>query len=89
MGEPTIFGVNIPAGFAFITGSIGAGFGGMMVVLLGVSTNGVGAAGLSALPLIADGKYLQYIFAWLTGCLAAFVLTYITGKLRKYDQESV
>ncbi|MGL1812373.1 UNVERIFIED_CONTAM: PTS sugar transporter subunit IIC [Serratia marcescens] len=89
VGEPTIFGVNIPAGFAFITGSIGAGFGGMMVVLLGVSTNGVGAAGLSALPLIADGKYLQYIFAWLTGCLAAFVLTYITGKLRKYDRESV
>lgn len=41
VGEPTIFGVNIPAGFAFITGSIGAGFGGMMVVLLGVSTNGV------------------------------------------------
>ncbi|HCB3598510.1 PTS transporter subunit EIIC [Serratia marcescens] len=89
VGEPTIFGVNIPVGFAFITGSVGAGFGGMMVVLLGVSTNGVGAAGLSALPLIADGKYLQYIFAWLTGCLAAFVLTYITGKLRKYDREIV
>ncbi|HEJ7027965.1 TPA: PTS transporter subunit EIIC [Serratia marcescens] len=89
VGEPTIFGVNIPVGFAFITGSVGAGFGGMMVVLLGVSTNGVGAAGLSALPLIADGKYLQYIFAWFTGCLAAFVLTYITGKLRKYDREIV
>lgn len=87
VGEPTIFGVNIPAGFAFITGSIGAGFGGMMIVLLGVTTNGVGAAGLSALPLIADGKYLQYILAWLTGCAAAFVLTYATGKLRGYDKE--
>ncbi|MDX7161881.1 MULTISPECIES: PTS transporter subunit EIIC [Klebsiella] len=88
VGEPTIFGVNIPAGFAFITGSIGAGFGGMMVVLLGVSTNGVGAAGLSALPLIADGKYLQYILSWLTGCAAAFVLTYIVGKVRGYDKET-
>ncbi|MDG1640663.1 PTS sugar transporter subunit IIC [Klebsiella huaxiensis] len=88
VGEPTIFGVNIPAGFAFITGSIGAGFGGMMVVLLGVSTNGVGAAGLSALPLIADGKYLQYIISWLTGCAAAFVLTYIVGKMRGYDKET-
>lgn len=88
VGEPTIFGVNIPAGFAFITGSIGAGFGGMMVVLLGVSTNGVGAAGLSALPLIADGKYLQYIISWLTGCAAAFVLTYIVGKVRGYDKET-
>ncbi|MDS7873306.1 PTS transporter subunit EIIC [Klebsiella pasteurii] len=88
VGEPTIFGVNIPAGFAFITGSIGAGFGGMMVVLLGVSTSGVGAAGLSALPLIADGKYLQYILSWLTGCAAAFVLTYIVGKVRGYDKET-
>lgn len=88
VGEPTIFGVNIPAGFAFITGSIGAGFGGMMVVLLGVSTNGVGAAGLSALPLIADGKYLQYIISWLVGCAAAFVLTYIVGKVRGYDKET-
>ncbi|VUS72569.1 PTS transporter subunit EIIC [Klebsiella spallanzanii] len=88
VGEPTIFGVNIPAGFAFITGSIGAGFGGMMVVPLGVSTNGVGAAGLSALPLIADGKYLQYIISWLTGCAAAFVLTYIVGKMRGYDKET-
>lgn len=88
VGEPTIFGVNIPAGFAFITGSIGAGFGGMMVVLLGVSTNGVGAAGLSALPLIADGKYLQYIISWLTGCATAFVLTYIVGKMRGYDKET-
>ncbi|MFG6656260.1 PTS transporter subunit EIIC [Scandinavium sp. M-37] len=87
VGEPTIFGVNIPVGFAFITGSIGAGFGGMMIVLLGVTTNGVGAAGLSALPLIADGKYLQYILAWLVGCLAAFVLTYATGKVRGYDKE--
>lgn len=87
VGEPTIFGVNIPAGFAFITGSIGAGFGGMISVLLGVTTNGVGAAGLSALPLIADGKYLQYILAWLTGCAVAFALTYVTGKLRGYDKE--
>ena len=88
VGEPTIFGVNIPAGFAFITGSIGAGFGGVMVVLLGVSTNGVGAAGLSALPLIADGKYLQYLISWLVGCAAAFSLTYIVGKIRGYDKET-
>ncbi|MGF1736433.1 PTS transporter subunit EIIC [Photobacterium satsumensis] len=89
VGEPTIFGVNIPAGFAFITGSIGAGFGGIMVVLLGVETNGIGAAGLSALPLIADGKYLQYILAWLVGCSAAFALTYVTGKIRGYDKEGI
>ncbi|EHN68749.1 PTS transporter subunit EIIC [Aliivibrio fischeri] len=85
VGEPTIFGVNIPAGFAFITGSIGAGFGGMMIVALDVTTNGVGAAGLSALPLIADGKYLQYIISWLVGCTIAFILTYVIGKYKKYQ----
>lgn len=87
VGEPTIFGVNIPAGFAFITGSIGAGFGGVMIVLLGVSINGMSAAGLSALPLIAEGKYLQYILSWLVGFAAAFVLTWVTGKVRGYDKE--
>ncbi|UMY58280.1 hypothetical protein MJ699_01775 [Klebsiella pneumoniae] len=44
-------------------------FRGVMVVLLGVSTTGSARVGLSALPLIADGKYLQYI---LVGCAAAF-----------------
>lgn len=86
VGEPTIFGVNIPTGFAFITGSFGAGFGGMAIVFFGVATNGIGAAGLSALPLIADGQYLQYIFSWLIGCSAAFVLTCIVGKARGYDK---
>ncbi len=85
VGEPTIFGVNIPAGFAFITGSIGAGFGGMMIVLLDVTANGVGAAGLSALPLIADGKYLEYILSWLVGASIAFLLTYVVGRIRKYQ----
>ncbi|MCL7676759.1 PTS sugar transporter subunit IIC, partial [Klebsiella pneumoniae] len=61
----------------------------VMVVLLGVSTNGVGAAGVAALPLVADGKYLQYILAWLVGCAAAFALTYIVGKVRGYDKETV
>jgi len=55
--------------------------------LLGVSINGMSAAGLSALPLIAEGKYLQYILSWLVGFAAAFVLTWVTGKVRGYDKE--
>lgn len=78
-----------PQDLRLLPALLAAGFGGVMVVLLGVSTNGVGAAGLSALPLIADGKYLQYILAWLVGCAAAFALTYIVGKVRGYDKETV
>ncbi len=85
VGEPTIFGVNIPAGFAFITGSIGAGFGGIMISLLDVEATAYGAAGLSALPLIADGKYLQYILSWATAVLAAFIITYFVGKYKNYQ----
>lgn len=85
VGEPTIFGVNIPAGFAFITGSIGAGFGGVAAILLHVEATAYGAAGLSALPLIANGNYLGYILSWLVGCSAAFIITMIVGKIIKYQ----
>lgn len=85
VGEPTIFGVNIPAGFAFITGSIGAGFGGVAARFFNVEATAYGAAGLSALPLIANGNYLGYIISWLIGCSAAFIITMITGKIIKYQ----
>lgn len=85
VGEPVIYGVNIPAGFAFITGSIGAGFGGALIRLLDVQSTAFGAAGMSALPLIADGKYLQYLLCYAVGASAAFGLTYIVGKARKYQ----
>lgn len=85
VGEPVIYGVNIPAGFAFITGSIGAGFGGALIRLLDVQSTAIGAAGMSALPLIADGKYLQYLLCYAVGASVAFTLTYSVGKIRKYQ----
>jgi PTS system sucrose-specific IIC component len=85
VGEPCIYGVNIPAGFAFITGSIGAGFGGAMIRLLDVQTSALGAAGMSAIPLIAHGKYLQYLICYFVGAIAAFIITYVVGKARKYE----
>lgn len=85
VGEPVIYGVNIPAGFAFITGSIGAGFGGAAIRLLDVQSTAIGAAGMSAIPLIADGKYLQYLLSYAIGAVAAFLLTYVVGKIRKYQ----
>ncbi len=32
-----------------------------MIVLLDVKTNGVGAAGMSAIPLIAEGKLSEWV----------------------------
>ncbi|MGN8646300.1 PTS transporter subunit EIIC [Gracilibacillus sp. HCP3S3_G5_1] len=85
VGEPTMYGVVLPSGFGFITASIGAGFGGMMIRLLDVQASAYGAAGMSAIPLIADGKYLQYLLSYAVGFTASFILTYIVGKLRNYS----
>lgn len=85
VGEPTMYGLVIPSGFGFITASLGAGFGGAMVRLLDVQQAAIGAAGMSAIPLIADGKYLQYLISYFVGLVAAFLLTYVVGKARHYE----
>lgn len=85
VGEPVIYGVCLPSGFGFITGSIGAGVGGMMVRIFDVGFSAMGMAGMSAVPLVADGKYLQYIISYFVGAAAAFALTLIVGKARHYE----
>ncbi|MDQ0222117.1 PTS transporter subunit EIIC [Streptococcus moroccensis] len=85
VGEPTMYGLVIPSGFGFVTASIGAGFGGMMIRLLDVKLSAMGAAGMSAIPLVADGKYLQYLISYAVGLTAAFALTYAVGKYKKFE----
>ncbi|MFC6465244.1 PTS transporter subunit EIIC [Marinilactibacillus sp. GCM10026970] len=85
VGEPTMFGLVIPSGFGFITASLGAGFGGAMIRLFDVQMSALGAAGMSAIPLIADGKYLQYLISYAVGLVAAFGLTMVAGKFFKYE----
>ncbi|MGL5042066.1 MAG: PTS transporter subunit EIIC [Culicoidibacterales bacterium] len=85
VGEPTMFGLLLPLGFPFITASIGAGFGGMMARVFELKTYAFGAAGMSALPLIADGKYLQYIIAYAVGCGAAFIITFSYIKIMRKE----
>lgn len=85
VGEPTMYGIVIPSGFGFITASIGAGIGGALIRVLDVQASAMGAAGMSAIPLIADGKYLQYLLCYAIACAAAFALTYVVGKARHYE----
>lgn len=85
VGEPTMFGLVIPSGFGFITASLGAGVGGALIRIFDVQNAALGAAGMSALPLIADGKYLQYLICYGGGFTAAFVLTLVVGKYLKYE----
>lgn len=85
VGEPVIYGVCLPSGFGFITGSIGAGVGGFFIRLFDVSFSSMGMAGMSAIPLTADGKYLFYIISYFIGAVAAFLLTLVVGKARHYE----
>ncbi|WP_067839079.1 PTS transporter subunit EIIC [Amphibacillus sediminis] len=85
VGEPTMYGVVIPSGFGFITASIGAGFGGMMIRLLDVQASAIGAAGMSAVPLIANGDYIKYLLSYAVGFVAAFIITYTVGKAKNYS----
>lgn len=85
VGEPVIYGVCLPSGFGFVTGSIGAGVGGMLVRLFDVAFSAMGMAGMSAVPLVADGKYIFYIISYFGGAAAAFVLTLVVGKMKHYQ----
>lgn len=84
VGEPVIYGVCLPSGFGFLTGSIGAGVGGALIRLFDVSFNAMGMAGMSALPLVADNKYLYYLISYFCGAAAACALTYVVGKTKNY-----
>lgn len=85
VGEPVIYGVCLPSGFGFITGSIGAGVGGFFIRLFDVSFRSMGMAGMSAIPLVGDGRYLYYIISYFIGAAAAFLLTLAVGKARHYE----
>lgn len=85
VGEPVIYGVCLPSGFGFITGSIGAGVGGILIRVFDVGFSAMGMAGMSAVPLVADGKYLYYIISYFAGAAAAFVLTMVVGKIKHYQ----
>lgn len=85
VGEPTMYGVLIPSGFGFVTGALGAGIGGMMIRLFDVETSAIGAAGMSSIPLVANGEYLIYLLCYAIAGVSAFIITYIVGKAKNYS----
>lgn len=85
VGEPTMFGLVIPSGFGFVTASLGAGVGGALIQLFNVRLAALGAAGMSAIPLVADGQYIQYLISYAGGFTAALALTLVVGKYIKYE----
>lgn len=85
VGEPTMYGLVIPSGFGFITASLGAGVAGALVRFFDIKSSAFGAAGMSAIPLMADGKYIQYLICYAVGVISAFILTVTYAKVRNKE----
>ncbi len=80
IGEPLIYGVTLPLGRPFITACIGGGVGGAVVGFLGnIGATTVGPSGVALIPLIAEGRWLGYVFGLLAAYAGGFVATYFFG----------
>ncbi|WP_127849780.1 glucose PTS transporter subunit IIA [Lacticaseibacillus hulanensis] len=80
VGEPLIYGVTLPLGRPFITACIGGGIGGAVIGGLGnIGAIAIGPSGVALIPLIANGKWLGYVFGLLAAYAGGFVATYFFG----------
>ncbi|GAF13145.1 LOW QUALITY PROTEIN: PTS system, N-acetylmuramic acid-specific IIB component [Bacillus sp. JCM 19045] len=79
IGEPLLYGVTLPLGRPFITASMGAAIGGAVQAMFATGALGIGVSGLSLTPLIAEGKYLNYLIGIGLAYLFGFIFTYLFG----------
>lgn len=89
IGEPLIYGVTLPLGRPFITACLGGGIGGAVVGAIGsIGATAIGPSGIALIPLIANGKWLGYVFGLLAAYAGGFVLTYFFGVPKDATKET-
>lgn len=79
IGEPLMYGVTLPLGKPFLTASLGAGFGGIMISLFHVGSVAQGVSGILGFLIVNEGGALGYLVGYVTAIVAAFVITYFFG----------
>ncbi|PMD73845.1 PTS transporter subunit EIIC [Companilactobacillus nuruki] len=79
VGEPLMYAVTLPLGRAFVTASIGAGFGGIVASLFHLGAVSQGVSGLFGLLIMQPGQQLSYLLALLVAYLGGFVVTWFFG----------
>ncbi len=79
VGEPLMYAVTLPLGRAFITASIGAGFGGIFASLFHLGAVSQGVSGLFGLLIMQPGQQLTYLLALLIAYAGGFVVTWFFG----------
>lgn len=89
IGEPLIYGVTLPLGRPFITACLGGGIGGAVVgAICSIGATAIGPSGVALIPLIANGKWLGYVFGLLAAYAGGFVLTYFFGVPKDATKET-
>lgn len=79
IGEPLLYGVTLPLGRPFITACLGGAMGGAFQALTTTAASGIGVSGISLIPLISEGKYLQYFLGLVVAYSFGFIFTYLFG----------
>jgi Phosphotransferase system IIC components, glucose/maltose/N-acetylglucosamine-specific len=79
VGEPLMYAVTLPLGRAFVTASIGAGFGGIVASLFHLGAVSQGVSGLFGLLIMQPGQQLTYLLALLVAYFGGFVVTWFFG----------
>lgn len=87
VGEPLLYGVTLPMGKPFLTGGLGAGFGGAYIMLTHVTSISWGTSGLPGVLLMTPESMLNYIIGLLIGMIGGFILGFIF--VRDNDIEKV
>jgi Phosphotransferase system IIC components, glucose/maltose/N-acetylglucosamine-specific len=79
VGEPLMYAVTLPLGRAFVTASIGAGFGGIVASLFHLGAVSQGVSGLFGLLIMQPGQQLIYLLALLVAYVGGFIVTWFFG----------
>ncbi|PSL48495.1 PTS system IIB component (Glc family) /PTS system IIC component (Glc family) [Salsuginibacillus halophilus] len=79
IGEPLAYGVTLPLGRPFFTACLGAACGGAVQAVLGTAATSIGVSGISLLPLIDDGMYVQFLTGLAAAYVFGFLFTYLFG----------
>ncbi|CAJ2237004.1 PTS transporter subunit EIIC [Companilactobacillus paralimentarius] len=79
VGEPLMYAVTLPLGRAFITASIGAGFGGIVASLFHLGAVSQGVSGLFGLLIMQPGQQWVYLLALLVAYAGGFIVTWFFG----------
>lgn len=90
IGEPLIYGVTLPMGRPFISAGLGAGFGGALVMALGVAATTWGPSGLLALFVMTagEGGAIASVLTYGAGLVVSYIMGFVITNIMVKNEEA-